>query len=147
MPSNDSLATLLRNGSITSAMHTAGERFHRTFVFAQLSSAAAPSLGRLRGVSPTGGGIPERVAAAESAVDRALSAVGGIASPGGSAVWFVVGLGYSVKEWAAREGWNGRALNPHEAKGVLVTALGVLVMHYGETKYQRKSLDRCTSLS
>jgi hypothetical protein len=80
-------------------------------------------------------------------LDRALLAVGGIASPGGSALWFVAGLGYSVKEWAAREGWNGRTLNPHEAKGIVVTALGVLAVHYGVSGSQRKPLDRCTSLT
>jgi hypothetical protein len=43
----------------------------------------------------------------------------------------VAGSGQSVKEWSAQEGWNGRTLNQHGAKGILVGALGVLAVHYG----------------
>jgi hypothetical protein len=43
----------------------------------------------------------------------------------------VAGLGRSVKEWSALEGWNGRTLNQYEAKGILVGALAVLAVHYG----------------
>ena len=147
MPSTYALATLFRNRSITAEMYAAGARFHRTFVFAHLSPSGAPSLDRYRAGYSSREGIPERAAAADRALDRALLAVGVIASPGGSALWFVAGLGYSVKEWAAREGWNGRTLNPHEAKGIVVTALGVLAVHYGVSGSQRKPLDRCTSLT
>jgi hypothetical protein len=147
MPSIDSLTTLFRNRSITPEMYAAGERFHRTFVFSHLAPSGAPSLERCRAGYCSREGMPERAAAAERALDRALSAVGGIASPGGSALWFVAGLGYSVKEWAVREGWNGRRLNPHEAKGIVVTALGVLAVHYDVNVAQRNSLDRCTSVT
>jgi len=30
-----------------------------------------------------------------------------------------------------REGWNGRPMNPHEAKGIVITVLGVLARYYG----------------
>lgn len=60
--------------------------------------------------------------------------VGGIDSPGGCAVWYVAGLGQSVWEWSAQEGWKGRTLNQYEAKGVLVGALGVLAVHYGYSR-------------
>lgn len=146
MPSTDSLTTLFKNRAITPEMYAAGERFHRTFVFAHLAPSLAPSLHRCRAGYASREGIPERAAAAERALDRALSAVGGVTSPGGSALWFVAGLGYSLKEWAAREGWNGRRLNPHEAKGIVVTALGVLAVHYDVNVAQRNSLDRCTAL-
>jgi hypothetical protein len=46
----------------------------------------------------------------------------------------VAGLGRSVKEWSALEGWNGRTLNQYEAKGILVGALGVLAVHYGYSR-------------
>jgi len=68
---------------------------------------------------------------AAHAVRAALDAVGGIGSPAGSALWFVVGLQMSIRDWAQREGWNHRRLDRDEAKGYLVAALGVLARHYG----------------
>ena len=46
-------------------------------------------------------------------------------------MWHVAGLGKTVKKWAAQEGWNGRPVNVYEAKGILVSALGVLAAYYG----------------
>lgn len=129
----DSLGLLLRNGSITTQMHDAGQDFNRTFVFAQMNAAGAPALDRVRGGSGQGS-ITERVAWARKRMHEALDAVGGISSPGGCAVWHVAGLGRSVKEWSLMEGWNGRTLNQYEAKGVLIGALGVLATHYGYSR-------------
>jgi hypothetical protein len=42
----------------------------------------------------------------------------------------VAGLGMSVREWSIRRAWNGRAINAHEAKGILIGALGMLAVHY-----------------
>lgn len=47
--------------------------------------------------------------------DGALDAVGGSGSPAGSALWYVAGLGQSVREWALRQGWAGKAISLHEA--------------------------------
>ena len=66
---------------------------------------------------------------ARKRVRKAIEAVGGMGSPGGSAVWFVVGLGLSVREWALRQGWGGRSMSPDEARGALVTAMAVLAWH------------------
>jgi hypothetical protein len=62
---------------------------------------------------------------------RALTAVGGIASPAGSCLWHVLGCEWSVRQWAQREGWGGRRVSEEIASGVLVGALGVLQAHYG----------------
>jgi hypothetical protein len=62
--------------------------------------------------------MTERCARARKRLGEALDAVGGIGSPGGYAVWHVAGLGQSVREWSAKEGWNGRTLNQYEAKGI-----------------------------
>lgn len=129
----DSLGLLLRNGAITAQMHDAGQDFNRTFVFAQMNPAGAPSLDRIPGGGAQGS-ITERVAWARKRMHEALDAVGGISSPGGCAVWHVAGLGRSVKEWSLMEGWNGRTLNQYEAKGILVGALGVLAVHYGRIR-------------
>lgn len=126
----DTLSLMLRNGSITDEMHNAGQEFNRIFVFAQMSPIGAPPLERLPG-GQWHDSITERVVWARRRLDEALDAVGGINSPGGCAVWHVAGLGRSVREWSALEGWNGRTLNQYEAKGILVSALGVLAVHYG----------------
>jgi len=43
----------------------------------------------------------------------------------------VAGLGLSVRDWALRDGWNGKRIEKNEAKGILVAALGVLARYYG----------------
>ena len=66
-------------------------------------------------------------------VARAMDALGGHGSPAGSAVWFVVGLEMSLREWSARQGWCGRAVPQPIAGGMLVAGLGILAMHFGLT--------------
>ena len=55
----------------------------------------------------------------------------GISSPAGSCIWQVVGLQRSVREWAIRQGWNGRPVRQEQAKGILVAGLGMLAGHFG----------------
>jgi hypothetical protein len=64
-------------------------------------------------------------------VHRALLALGGHDSPAGSCAWHVLGCGSSVRAWALRRGWRGRAVEVHQAHGILVAALGLLANHYG----------------
>ena len=73
----------------------------------------------------------ERNASAARAVRDALDAVGGSGSPAGSALWYVAGLQLSLREWALRDGWNGKRIDRDEAKVILVAALGVLARYYG----------------
>lgn len=124
----DSLGALLRGGAINQAMHDAGQEFSRAFDAAALSPMGVAAYERI-GVSASGS-VTERAAHARIRVNDALASVGGNSSPGGSAVWFVAGLGVSVREWSIRWAWNGRAINAHEAKGILVGALGMLAVHY-----------------
>jgi hypothetical protein len=55
----------------------------------------------------------------------------GLPFPAGSCVWHVVGLQRSVREWAIRQGWGGRAVRHEQAQGILVAALGVLAVARG----------------
>jgi hypothetical protein len=43
----------------------------------------------------------------------------------------VVGLEFSLREWATRQGWGGRSVHHVQAQGILVAALNVLAVHYG----------------
>jgi hypothetical protein len=51
----------------------------------------------------------------------------------------VIGCETSIREWAARQGWGGRAMGHSQAQGVLVAALGVLARHYGLDASQRNN--------
>jgi hypothetical protein len=126
----DTLGAMLRKGTITPAMHQAGEAFHALFIAAQLEPLHAMDLNRLPD------GVRElplslRQAEARKEIWRIVKTVGGVASPAGSCLWHVVGGAATVKEWALHHGWNGRALSQEAAAGVLVGALGALQAHFG----------------
>ena len=131
----DTLALMLRNGSITGAMHDAGQQFSQDFARAFGSGVASPKLDGLPGGTAPGQMMVEKNAGAARAVREALDAVGGSGSPAGSALWYVAGLQMSIRDWAQREGWNGRRQDRDEVKGYLVAALGVLARYYG---YERR---------
>jgi hypothetical protein len=120
---------MLRSGSITDAMAAAADQFHAAFRVAALDPLRAQSFVRVP--ATTGDSLTERVEAARHRVARALAALGGQDSPAGSCVWHVIGCETSIREWAARCGWNGRPMTHARAQGVLVAALGVLAKHYG----------------
>ena len=127
----DTLALMLRNGSITGAMHDAGQQFSQDFARAFGSGVASPKLDGLPGGTAPGQMMVEKNAGAARAVRDALEAVGGSGSPAGSALWYVAGLQLSLREWSLRDGWNGKRVEKNEAKGILVAALGVLARYYG----------------
>lgn len=126
----DTLSVMLRKNTITSAMHQAGEDFHALFVTAALNPLRAADLLRL----PENGGetpLSLRQAEARKKVWRALKALGGMSAPAGSCIWHVVGCEWTLKDWALREGWNGRSLSQEAASGILLGSLGVLQAHFG----------------
>ncbi len=130
----DILTMMERRGSITAAMRQAGEDFRHRFALAQLDPLRALDLSRLSlGDKPArrGDHAPGlRAEAARIAVWRAIRAVGGIASPGGSCLWHVVGWERSLKEWAHEQGWAGRRVSQEAASGILVATLGALETHF-----------------
>ena len=127
----DTLALMLRNRTITGAMHDAGQQFSQDFARAFGSGVASPKLDGMPGGTAPGQMMVEKNAGAARAVRDALEAVGGNSSPAGSALWYVAGLQMSIRDWALRDGWNGKRVEKNEAKGILVAALGVLARYYG----------------
>ena len=121
----DSLGKMLRSGAITEAMHDAARAFQRDFQLAGLDPIRARSL-----MLPVcRGGAPELTESqldARRRVYKAMQALGGISSPGGSCLWQVLGCGCSVRDWALRQGWAGRRMRQEQAAGILIAALGVL---------------------
>ena len=137
----DTLGRMLKAGTITRAMHDAARDFQAHFAIATYDAVPTASIvhvRRLRGEKMTwDDDLTVRQVAARERVHRALAALGGMASPGGSCVWHVVGLQMSLREWAMQQGWNGRRMLASQATGVLVTALGVLAVHYGYERPKR----------
>jgi hypothetical protein len=126
----DTLTSMLRKGSITPAMHQAGEDFHALFIVAALEPLHAADLRRLPdGVNELP--LSLRQSEARKEVWRIVKMVGGISSPAGSCLWHVVGCTATVKEWALHHGWNGRVLSQEAASGVLIGALGALQAYFG----------------
>ena len=135
----DTLALMLRNGSITGAMHDAGQQFSQDFARAFASGVASSRLDGLPAGTTPGQMMVEKNAGAARAVRDALEAVGGNSSPAGSALWYVAGLGMSVRDWSIRLGWSGKAMSKEEGKGILLAALGMLARYYG---YEREARPR-----
>ena len=123
------LERMQRNGDISHRERHAGEEFARLFQLAHLdplrSTDARQEGSRSKLDEPHGS---ER---ARRQVIAALDVLGGQSSPCGSCAWFVLGCELSIRAWALREGWGGKPLSPHTAKGTLLGALGVLARHFG----------------
>lgn len=127
---HDTLAVLHRNGTIDDSALDAGRRFEEDFRRAALDTLHARDLGRIRGSG--GPDMNEIMLAGREKVARALKALGGYASPGGSALWAVLGQGQTIKEFAAASQLGaGRSLDEKVAKGIVVGALAALAAHYG----------------
>jgi hypothetical protein len=126
----DSLGRMVKSGAINQAMHDAGCDFRCNFTIAQLDTLRARPILRIPGTrrEPC---LNDQQIDARRRVHEAMQALGGINSPAGSCIWHVVGCGYSIREWAIRQGWCGRSVEQKEAKGILVAALGMLAGLYG----------------
>ena len=125
----DSLGQMLANGTITPEMHDAGAMFRTQFRAAALDGMRTMQMVRI--AAGTGTTLSERQVDARGRIARAMAALGGWDSAAGSCMWHVVGFECSIREWAMRHPWSGRVVNPAQAQGMVVAALGVLAAHYG----------------
>jgi hypothetical protein len=129
---------MLRAGTITEEMDDAAKDFQAAFIIANLDPLRAVPILRVPGTGREPE-LNERQLDARRRVHQSLEALGGLSSPAGSCVWHVVGLQRSVREWAIRQGWGGRAVRQEQAQGILVAALGVLAGHFGYQDGRRAS--------
>jgi hypothetical protein len=125
----DTLGKMLRAGTIDQEMHDAAKNLQAAFIIAQLDPLRALPIVRVPGTGEPE--LNERQLHARRRVHEAMRALGGMSSPAGSCVWHVVGLQRSVREWAMRRGWGGRAVEHKTAGGILIAALGMLAAHLG----------------
>jgi hypothetical protein len=126
----DSVAKMLRTGTITQGMHDAARDFQAAFIVAQLDPLRAVPVLRVPGTGRQPD-LNERQLHARRRVQEAIRALGGHDSPAGSVLWHVIGGGLSLRQWALRQRWAGRPVRPDQAHGVLVAVLSVLAGHYG----------------
>lgn len=120
----DTIGRLLRNRSIDKAMAAAARDFQTAFHMARLDQLRAIDLLRSGG---GGKGEPMPVLQAREKVAARVAVLGGFGAPAANAVWFVIGCGYSIEEWARRERFGaGRSLNPERGRGILIGALSAL---------------------
>ena len=134
----DTLGKMLKAATIDQAMYDAARDFQAHFVISQLDALRALPILRVPGTGREPD-LNERQLDARRRVHRALEALGGISGPAGSAVWHIVGLQRSVREWAIRQGWGGRPVRQEQAQGILIAALGMLAAHFGYSESRRAS--------
>lgn len=130
----DTLAVMERRGSITPGMRQAGEDFRARFKTAQLDPLRAFDISQPMGSRDSNAAFrnepSSQIERAREAVWRAILAVGGLGSAGGSCLWHVLGWERSLKEWALEQGWRGRRVSQEAAAGILIAALGALEAHF-----------------
>ena len=134
----DTMGKMLKSGTITQAMYDAAQDLQAAFIIANLDRLRALPVMRMRGAGREAD-LSERQLDARRRVHRALEALGGMSSPAGSAVWHIVGLQRSVREWSIRQGWSGRPVRQEQAQGILIAALGMLAAHFGYSESRRAS--------
>jgi len=119
----DTLAVLLANGTITAGQESAGRRFQADFHRAALDTLKAVPL------EPRIAGMRDDTVtlAARRRLARVVGLLGGHGAPAVNALWCVIGCGDSIRGWARRERFgHGRHLHVHTARRILVGALDAL---------------------
>ena len=128
----DVVERLGRNGLIQPEWVRAAGRFRRDFHDACFDPLVASDAGRVPVVSRYDH-LGEKAESARRAIAETLRQLGGMGSPTGSILWFVVGLEISIPEWARRQRWGqGRPIRHEVATGILIGALGALAAYYAE---------------
>lgn len=127
----DTLGLLLKGGSISAAQYDAGQQFATDFARAFASGIVTARLDGLPCGTRSGELMVERNARVARDVRAALDAVDGSTTPAGEALWHIVGLGMSIREWALRSAWSGQSRSPKQARSILLGALTLLARHYG----------------
>ena len=121
------LAMLERRGAIGPRERMAGEEFGKLFSLAALDPLKSADLGQRFGQVSYG---PHPSEWARRKITRCFDALGGTSSPVCSIAWHCLGLQGSLRSWSVRQGWSGRPVSPHVARGLLLAALSILRHHF-----------------
>lgn len=132
----DILEMMHRRGSITDEMRQAGEDFRRAFRKAHISDLQASDPSRVfisgLGINRT---LTEGNHKARESLWDAIDYLGGLPSQSGSIMWHVIGLEWTIKEWALNYSRQRlRHIGEKTAAGILIGALCPLARYYGHEK-------------
>lgn len=127
----DTVQVLRSNGTLDEAAENAARAFQAAFDAANLHGYQSPDLMRVLGSSTGQHAVPGRIVAARDDVWRAIRHLGGIGTPVAGAAWHVLGLGETIQVFAERcQLGQGRSINPHTARGLVVGACFALAGYY-----------------
>lgn len=121
------------HGRIDDEMYDAAERFRIDFAKAGLEGHYA-SIDMFRSRGPGQPNQSDNVMEARQRVRSALNALGMRktgTSLSQSCIWFVVGCGHTLDQYAMRIRNGGVSMSSERASGILTGALERLVLHYG----------------
>jgi hypothetical protein len=126
----DTLGKMLKSGTISPEMYDAGQTFQENFALASLDSLRALPLVRQIGTGGPGD-FTDLQLIARRRVSKTIDRLGGIGSLPASAIWHIIGLQQSARQWSMRSGWGGRPIRPELAAGILVAGLEILARDEG----------------
>jgi hypothetical protein len=121
----DTLGKMLKTGTITNEMYDTAKDFQAAFIIANIDTLRALPILRIPG-NGRDVDMSDRQLIARRRVLKSIEKLGGIGSLTASALWHVVGLQESVRQWAQRSGWGGQPIRPDVASGILVAGLEIL---------------------
>lgn len=126
------LDTMLAKAEISGPEHQAGCQFQEIAAKAQIPALKAANLLRARGASARS--TIDAASAAQRQIRLAIDALGGLNTPMGSLAWDVLGCDDTLSDWSRRQRWTGQSRQTAAAKGVLLSALPMLALHFGLTR-------------
>lgn len=130
----DVLDALLAGGVITSEMYEAGRRWQQDFIIGALHTMPMSRLVWSPGRAAGAGALTDQQCAARRRLADAIAALGGFGAPTAAAVWYVLGAGMALNDYARHTGWNGRRLDWGTARGILIGAVAVLAAFYADER-------------
>lgn len=140
----DPLDALAARGGLKtdSPAYIAGDRFRQDFALAALSRvrisdpSRGPSGGRRSGAVQASAGLTDSILAARTRLRAAINALGGQNAGPARVAWWVLGLGATLKHFAAADlpglpkEQAHASMDPRQAAGLLLATLDVLAGHY-----------------
>lgn len=126
----DVLDEWMSKGLITAPQAMGGADFRSQFHRARLAGRyGSVRLDSSRGGGP--GGVADIIDCDASAYKSIKSALDRLGPMMANCVWFLIGEGYTIKEFALRCSARGQSMPPERARGLLLGALDILAIHYG----------------
>ena len=135
----DPLVEMERRGTISADQKRAGKRFRDLADVAMLDPLRAASYGfRIGGSRPSAHLLPGHIEDARRQIHEAMQQLGGHGTMLANCAWFVIGVGMTVRDFAARAAWaSGRTLSREAVSAKVEDALSILAAWYERRRRER----------